>query len=155
VSYTEREIARLLHANPDLSIMGNGAISAPVANVVSASQMSEHDMQVEIIQECQRRALTNPDYQMIFAIPNGGHRHPAVAAKLKAEGVQAGLPDLMCILARHSRHGALCEIKVGNNKPSEAQNWWIRRLRVEGYICEVIYDDPAKIIAFFEWYIER
>jgi hypothetical protein len=30
----------------------------------------------------------------IFAIPNGGHRHIAVAAKLKATGSSAGVPDL-------------------------------------------------------------
>lgn len=30
----------------------------------------------------------------IFAIPNGGARHPAVAAKLKATGVFPGVPDL-------------------------------------------------------------
>ena len=30
----------------------------------------------------------------IFAIPNGGARHPAVAYKLKAEGVLRGVPDL-------------------------------------------------------------
>ncbi len=28
------------------------------------------------------------------ATPNGGHRHVAVAKKLKAQGVQAGVPDL-------------------------------------------------------------
>ena len=31
---------------------------------------------------------------LYFAIPNGGHRHPAVAAKLKAEGATPGVPDL-------------------------------------------------------------
>lgn len=31
---------------------------------------------------------------MIFAIPNGGARHAIVGAKLKAEGVLAGVPDL-------------------------------------------------------------
>lgn len=30
----------------------------------------------------------------IFAIPNGGHRNKATAAKLKAEGVLSGVPDL-------------------------------------------------------------
>ena len=30
----------------------------------------------------------------IFAIPNGGARSPATAARLKAEGVEAGVPDL-------------------------------------------------------------
>ena len=31
---------------------------------------------------------------LIFAIPNGGDRHPRVAQKLKAEGVVKGVPDL-------------------------------------------------------------
>ena len=31
---------------------------------------------------------------LIFAIPNGGHRHIAVAAKLKATGAVRGIPDL-------------------------------------------------------------
>ena len=30
----------------------------------------------------------------IFSIPNGGHRHLSVAAKLKAEGATSGVPDL-------------------------------------------------------------
>lgn len=29
----------------------------------------------------------------IIAIPNGGHRHVVVAKKLKAEGVESGVPD--------------------------------------------------------------
>ena len=31
---------------------------------------------------------------LIFSIPLGGHRHPAVAAKLKATGTVKGVPDL-------------------------------------------------------------
>lgn len=31
---------------------------------------------------------------LIFSIPLGGHRHPAVAAKLKATGTVPGIPDL-------------------------------------------------------------
>lgn len=31
---------------------------------------------------------------MIFAVPNGGDRHAAVAAKMRAEGVTPGVPDL-------------------------------------------------------------
>jgi len=30
----------------------------------------------------------------IFSVPNGGARHPAVAAKLKATGTMPGIPDL-------------------------------------------------------------
>lgn len=31
---------------------------------------------------------------LMFAIPNGGERNPAVASKLKAEGVKSGVPDI-------------------------------------------------------------
>lgn len=31
---------------------------------------------------------------LLFAIPNGGLRHPGTARKLKAEGVVPGIPDL-------------------------------------------------------------
>lgn len=34
---------------------------------------------------------------LIFAIPNGGSRHPLEAVRLKSEGVLAGVPDLQII----------------------------------------------------------
>jgi hypothetical protein len=51
---------------------------------------SEDREQMLLVQWFRR---TYPDVR-IFAIPNGGHRHPAVAAKLKATGASAGVPDL-------------------------------------------------------------
>jgi hypothetical protein len=40
---------------------------------------------------------TYPDVR-IFSVPNGGHRHPAVAAKMKATGVSSGVPDWIAYL---------------------------------------------------------
>ena len=50
----------------------------------------EHEDQALFVQWFRREF---PDV-IIFAIPNGGSRHPAVAAKLKVEGVVKGVPDL-------------------------------------------------------------
>jgi len=58
------------------------------------SVLSEHLEQVYFIQYFKR---TYPDV-LIFAIPNGGKRNLSEAARLKAEGVVAGVPDL-CIPA--------------------------------------------------------
>lgn len=33
---------------------------------------------------------------LIFSIPNGGHRHIAVATKMKVTGAVKGIPDLFC-----------------------------------------------------------
>ena len=51
---------------------------------------SEHLEQVRLVSWFRR---TYPDTR-IFAIPNGGHRGASQGASLKAEGVQAGVPDL-------------------------------------------------------------
>lgn len=51
---------------------------------------SEHLQQVRLVSWFRR---TYPDTR-IFAIPNGGGRSASQGASLKAEGVQAGVPDL-------------------------------------------------------------
>jgi len=51
---------------------------------------SEHLHQVRLVSWFRRQY---PDTR-IFAIPNGGHRGASQGAALKAEGVQAGVPDL-------------------------------------------------------------
>ena len=51
---------------------------------------SEHMEQVQFISWFRK---TYPGV-LIWATPNGGHRHAVAAMKLKAEGVLAGVPDL-------------------------------------------------------------
>lgn len=51
---------------------------------------SEHLQQVRLVSWFRRQY---PDTR-IFAIPNGGGRSASQGAALKAEGVQAGVPDL-------------------------------------------------------------
>ena len=54
-----------------------------------------------------------------FAVPNGGKRHVHTAIKLKAEGVRAGVPDLVFILPG-GRFAGL-ELKAENGRLSDAQ----------------------------------
>jgi hypothetical protein len=84
-----------------------------------------------------------PELRMLFAVPNGGARHKAVAAKLKAGGVRAGVPDLNLAVARGGFHGLFIEMKVGKNTPSKDQRWWIAKLREAGYRVEVCYGFEA------------
>lgn len=155
---TERELAELLQSNPDLAIAGDEHMQPNPARAnepvrVSKRQVSEHDLQVAVIAECDRRAMLRSEYGLIFAIPNGGHRHPAVAAKLKAEGVRAGVLDLFLPVARHGYHGLFIELKCGGNKPTQAQQEWIRNLRAEGYHAAVIWDSVDDVIGLIEWYL--
>lgn len=69
----------------------------------------------------------------ILAIPNGGVRNIATAARLKAEGVSAGVPDLfipawMMWIEMKSQEGGVV---------SKHQKDWIAYLRGVGYIVLV------------------
>ena len=74
----------------------------------------------------------------IFAIPNGGARNVVTAAKLKAEGVLAGVPDLCVPMARGAFHGLYIELKNGKKGVvSERQRTIMDKLSDEGYKCVV------------------
>lgn len=150
---TESELAKLLISNPDLGIAGaaNDHVSASVARVAQSQRLSEHAMQAAIIEECDRRAIEQPEWGLVAAIPNGQFRR---GQRMEA-GLRSGLPDLVVFAARHSRHGCFVELKIRPNDLSDSQRFWQRRLRVEGYICEVVRDDPQEAIDLLDWYLFR
>ena len=60
----------------------------------------------------------------LFAVPNGGRRDAVTGARLKAEGVVAGVADLI-LLKSNRRYGALLiEMKTPTGKQSKFQKWW-------------------------------
>lgn len=67
--------------------------------------------------------------------PNGGHRHKAVAGKLKAQGVSAGFPDLI-IFPQIGSGRPLLFIELKRRKGgtiSDSQKEWI------DYLSELFY----------------
>lgn len=70
----------------------------------------------------------------LVAIPNGGYRLGRTAARLKAQGVRAGFPDLFLPVSRQGFHGLLIELKrrVGG-RTSTVQHDWQAFLTDSGY----------------------
>lgn len=104
------------------------AIKAPVP--------TEHAEQVNLVKwfDLQHKALRG----RLVAIPNGGDRHPVVAAKLKAEGVRKGYPDLQLLVPANGYHGLLIElkrVKGGRVEPEQAD--WLDWLNQQGYMAIV------------------
>lgn len=96
----------------------------------------EHDLQVTCVQlfRWKHRELAG----LLFAIPNGGQRNAVVAAKLKAEGVTAGVPDLLLAVMRGGYGGLFVEMKNGKaGRVSDAQVAKIEELRAAGYKVEI------------------
>lgn len=71
----------------------------------------------------------------MFAIPNGGQRHIAVAVKLKHEGVTSGVYDIFISLPNIVKHGLYIECKVGDNKLTENQIKFSQLMEEVGYTC--------------------
>ena len=91
---------------------------------------------------------------LIYHVPNGGHRLKAVAAKLKAQGVKAGIPDLVLPMARGGYFGLYIEFKATppyDAAVSAEQHERIRKLTEQGYlavVCRGQFDAMEQIRAY-------
>lgn len=74
----------------------------------------------------------------VYAVPNGGKRDPRTAARMKAEGVKPGMPDVNCDVAASGWHGLRIELKRekgGSVSPAQRQRHGA--LRAQGFRVEV------------------
>ncbi|NBA95525.1 VRR-NUC domain-containing protein [Pseudomonas sp. R5(2019)] len=92
-------------------------------------------------------------FDLIYHVPNGGHRVKAVASKLKAQGVKAGIPDLVLPMARGGYFGLYIEFKatVEPAPVSPSQSACLRRLNEQGYlavVCRGHFDAMEQLRAY-------
>ena len=83
------------------------------------------------------RAL--PEDAVYFAVPNGGARHPAVAAKLKWTGTKPGVPDLAIVWRGRS---IFVELKAKGGSLSPVQKIMQSRLIRAG---AVVFDTARSV----------
>lgn len=106
---------------------------------------SEHIEQVQTVSWF-RKTYENVK---IFAIPNGGHRNKITAAKLKAEGVTPGIPDLfvpefnLWIEMKRQKGGRLSD----NQK---AMRTYLMSCGHDFLMCQGFEDAKRQIIDFFQ-----
>lgn len=121
---------------------------------------TERDHQVFVFQILALNEAQYPFLKFIHAIPNGGHRHPAVAGKLKAEGVKRGIADI-CIpfpcghsfrLPTGCCPGAYIEMKSTTGRVSPEQAEFLEFVKKNHYATKIAYScDEA--LAFIEEYL--
>lgn len=95
-----------------------------------------------------------------FHVPNGGSRRHLEAARLKASGVKAGVPDVV-IVTRPPRYpampGVVLELKTEQGRVSPEQEEWLRRFDALGWATVVAYgaDDALEQLEALGFWFER
>lgn len=70
---------------------------------------------------------------LLFAVPNGGARNRTTGAILKAEGVVAGVADMLLLVPSGEFHGLALEFKTATGRQSDAQKRWQKAIEEQGY----------------------
>lgn len=96
---------------------------------------------------------------VVFAVPNAAKRSAYLAQRLKAEGLESGVPDVYIEEARGGWFGLRIEMKRSDQARradgglSEAQERFIPRLQAKGYKVAVCYSS-AQAIKTVETYMQ-
>lgn len=92
---------------------------------------------------------------LMFAIPNAAKRSVGLAAKMKAEGLVSGIPDLFLAWPSGEKHGLFIEMKVNNNKPSDSQKQAISSLLAAGYEVKVCYGVKEAVQSVVDYFKQK
>jgi len=106
-------------------------------------QHTEEQEQIFVFAWARLHENAYPELRLLHHIPNGGKRTKAEAARFKAAGVKAGVPDICLPVARHGFHGLYIELKAKKGKVSDHQANWIFALQQQGYQAVVCYGAEA------------
>lgn len=107
---------------------------------------TEHDIQAACIKWFR---LQYPRLApLLFAVPNGTNKSKTARMMFKAEGLTAGVSDLLFLLPRGGYHGLCIEMKTRTGRQSAEQKAWQAAVEAQGYLYVVIrsLDEFMKII---------
>lgn len=86
----------------------------------------------------------------LVAVPNGGRRDAATGAKLKDEGVVAGVADLNF---HYRGHTLFIEMKTPTGRQSLSQKEWQRAMEAQGFqyvVCRSLEDFMRVVNGFIK-----
>lgn len=89
----------------------------------------------------------------LFAVPNGGYRNAVTGAVLKAEGVLAGVSDLILLYPSGEFHGLCIEMKTPDGRQADTQKEFQQAVEEVGYkyaICRSVTDFISEVNSYLE-----
>lgn len=139
VIFFNREIFILFNMwseNSKKQVTGYNTVNKGVNKKNVTKQVTAQQLEDEIQHKCylwfnNTFCLKNKSFRyLIFAVPNGGHRHILEAMKFKNTGVLAGVSDLIVVLPRNV---LFIEMKAENGRLSDSQKDFKERVEALGF----------------------
>ena len=93
--------------------------------------------------------------KMLIAVPNGGRRDAITGAMLKAEGVLAGVADLILLIPNRRYHSLLIELKTKSGTQSKAQKEWQQEVERLGYSKYILVRSIDEFINAINDYLKQ
>lgn len=169
----KKKLQEILNGNPDIQIKPDktqaGERPSPVLSLYFSQDpdQKEHDAQASLFRAIASCSKKYPEFELLFAIPNGaklpytrtktGKRFSRQAMVLLEEGLKPGVPDMFLPVARGEWHGLFIEMKRVNrtNKPSPEQKKWLAALTAQGYKCIVAFGAEQAFIELVRYVNEK
>ena len=107
----------------------------------------EHNLQVACVKWFR---LQYPKLSLaLFSVPNGGSRNKKEAVSLKAEGVTAGVSDLILAIPNKQNAGVFIEMKKPSGVVSTEQTDFLNLMQSLGYKTEIVrtFDKFVEVVA--------
>ena len=101
----------------------------------------EHDTQVAFFRWVRTMAKLDKRFAYFFAVPNQGrNRRDAYWGNRRvAEGLESGVPDVLCLYPSSGFHGLAIEFKRAGKKPTKDQFKWLHQLNKANYAAGICH----------------
>lgn len=146
--FTQADVDRLTGKAPMLATASKGIPKSPKVKPESESQIQQRIMRWW---KYAHKGLGVPDERLLMAFPLQGARTARNGARMKAEGLRKGTPDLLLavagrdVLSEFAFRGLWIELKKHGGNASPEQSEFLEILRREGYEAKLcIGFDAAK-----------
>lgn len=111
--------------------------------------LTESEEQKNLFLWAKLSAGAHPELRLMYHIPNEGKRSIAAGARMKQEGLKAGVPDICLPVARQGCHGLYIELKrQKGGRVEKHQLEWMKALKNEGYFVAVCrgWEEASELI---------
>lgn len=98
---------------------------------------TEHAEQAALFAWAALATRQRPALALLFAVPNAAKRSPSLAAYMKAEGLKAGVPDIVLPQPVGPFGGLYIELKSMTGSPTAEQKQWVTDLNAAGNYAAV------------------